>query len=138
MRGSGNATLNDRKRAIEPQRNPVVGDQLEIFLAEKRASTERNYVRPATLHGANKVMQNVGFNPAKGWLSALVKNRRDGRAFAALDLLIEVHEIPAQFVGERTPDRGFAAAHESGQINAGCPFEFENHCGRTTNGPARK
>ena len=64
---------------------------------------------------------------AKHRLALRIENFADGGACAAFDLFVQIEETPAQLVGQGASDGGFAASHESDQIDAGSAFELKNH-----------
>ena len=61
-------------------------------------------------------------------LAVRVENIADRVVPASLSIsVVQIEKIPAQLVGKRAPDGGFAAAHESHQVDSRRAFELKNH-----------
>ena len=127
MRLAGEAPLDVSKRAVQPYADPVIGNQLEIFIGQKSSSTERNHVRASGFHDSNPVPQRGCFELAEGGLAMGLENFRDGGFRARFNVLVEINESPAELIGQRAADGGFAASHEPDQINSRRPLQFQYH-----------
>ncbi len=119
MGEGGDAALDQRQRTIEPHGNAVIGDKVEILLGQERAAAERHNARTAGLHGTDATVQSFGFDAAELGLAQIVEDGNDGGALFALNLFIEIQELPAELIREDASDRGFPASHEPHQVNAG-------------------
>jgi Lon protease-like protein len=123
----GDAPLNQLDRAIQPDADAVVGYEIEIPVAQERASPERNHAGMSGLHLEHAAVERLRLDAAEFGFAVMIEDGGDAQAMFPLDLLIEIHEIPSQFVGQGASYGGLAAAHKADQINAGSSLEFENH-----------
>lgn len=72
-------------------------------------------------------VQRVGLDATELSFAMIVEDGGDARFLLALDLFVQIKEIPTQLVGQDTADGGLAAAHEADKINTGSALELENH-----------
>ena len=124
---AGDPPFHHAERAIEPDGDAVVRDQLEIFFDEERATAERDHLRTPGLHIAHTIMDRSRFHAPEFQLAVGVEKIGDCFAFAMLDFLVQIDKMPAELVSQGAAYRCFAASHEPDQIDRGGSLEFQNH-----------
>ncbi len=128
MRFRRNPLLNQIERRIEPHHHAVVRYQLKILIAHQRAATQRDHLRMSRLHRSHALRQRGCFQSAKYLLALRIENLADGRTRSIFDFVVQIEEVPSQFVGKNASDSGLAAAHESHKIDPWSALELKNHC----------
>src|SRR5579885_1764797 len=122
MRGAAYTIEDQRIRAIEPYRYPVVLEQLEIPVLREGASTQRDHHRSASLDEPDAFLNCFGFDAPELRFAARVEDLGDRRPLLRFDDFIEIHKRPTEFLREQPADRRLAAGHEADQVYAGGAF----------------
>jgi len=119
--------LDDLKRRIQPDGYATAHGEFEIFLNGKRAATERDYLRPPVFGTLHEFTERRSFQLSECHLSLVVENVNNRHAGDFFNFGVEFTKPPAELVGQPAADGGFAASHESNQVDGGGLFQLEYH-----------
>lgn len=126
--GFGGHTLFDEiEGSVQPDDHAVVGDHLEILVAQQRAAAEGDDLGLTGLHSAHACGEGGGLHLPEQVLAVGVENLADFRAGLGLDFVVKIEEAPAELVGQGPADSGLAASHEADKKNSRRSFELKNH-----------
>jgi hypothetical protein len=90
----------------------ALAEQPASRLARHRAAAQGDDCRPRL---PQRPADGLGLQHAEGGLTPLVEDLRNRPPHVALDLTVEVHELPSHAVGDLAGDGRLAGPHEADQ-----------------------
>jgi len=122
-----NTALNQIERRIQPNRDAMVLDEINICFNGKSATAQRDDLRLAGSGDLNALLQRLGLQCAEVCFTLSIEDVGDGCACAFFDVFVQIDETPTQLFSERASDARLAASHKSHQVNGRRKLELEIH-----------